>query len=645
MKSIEEEFFPSDLKDMSVRELELLCDGIRAKLIESVAENGGHLASNLGAVELTVALHRVFKAPADRIIWDVGHQSYVHKILTGRGQKMNTLRQYGGLSGFPKRSESVYDTFDTGHSSNSISAALGMAAARDLDGDDYNVIAVIGDGAMTGGMVYEALNNAGFMKSDLIIILNDNGMSISPNRGSLSQHLTRLRSSDRYLGAKDKVKDRLEDIPLIGGALVSGIGAVKDAVKYTILPGVLFEALGLTYLGPVNGHDMEELISVFTDARDLHGPVIVHCVTKKGKGYRPAEQHPDRFHGIGPFDRELGTVLKKKGGPDYSAVFGKKLREMARRDPNIVAVSAAMITGTGLSGFAEEFPDRIYDVGIAEEHAVTFAAGLAAVDKKPFVVIYSTFLQRAYDQILIDVCMQNLPVVFCLDRAGVVGADGETHQGVFDISYTSHMPNLTVLAPSDASRLRIMMEYARKAAFPVAIRYPRGEAADLHDYMEIIESENVEGQLIYVDEDRPHARVLRKGGDLTLAGCGSMTKECLQAAGILSEKNIECTVIDAEVIRPLSDRDRQVYLNAAEKTELFITVEDNVTAGGYGSIIEDLLRNEKSVSVFRIGWPDRFIPHGSREELMKIYGMDAESIAEKAEVLLHTGEKPAGSEK
>lgn len=641
MKSLEEGFYPSDLKDMSVRELDLLCDGIRAKLIECVAENGGHLSSNLGVVELTVALHRVFDTPADRIIWDVGHQSYVHKMLTGRGKKMETLRQYGGLSGFPKRAESVYDTFDTGHSSNSISAALGMAAARDLDGDDYHVIAVIGDGAMTGGMAYEALNNAGFMNGNLIIILNDNGMSISQNRGSLSQHLSRLRSSDRYLGAKDKVKNRLEDIPLIGSSLVSGISAVKDAVKYTILPGVLFEELGITYLGPVNGHDMEELISVFTDARDMSGPVIVHCVTEKGKGYRPAEQHPDRFHGIGPFDRELGTVLKKSGRPDYSAVFGKKLREMARRDENIVAVSAAMITGTGLSGFAEEFPDRIFDVGIAEEHAVTFAAGLAAVGKKPFVAVYSTFMQRAYDQILIDVCMQNLPVVFCLDRAGVVGADGETHQGVFDISYTSHMPNLTLLAPSDAIRLRMMMEYARKAEFPVAIRYPRGEAADLGNYLEIIDSERAEGRLTYVDADRPHARILRRGEDLTLAGCGSMTKECLKAAELLAEKGIECTVIDAEIIRPLSDKDRQVYLEAAEKTDLIITVEDNVTAGGYGSIIEDLLRPQKSASLFKIGWPDLFIPHGSREELMKVYGLDAESIAEKAEFIQNTGEKPA----
>ena len=621
---VEEGFYPSDLKDLSVRELDLLCDGIRAELIESVSACGGHLASNLGVVELTVALHRVFDAPRDRIVWDVGHQSYVHKMLTGRGSRMGTLRQYGGLSGFPKRSESIYDTFDTGHSSNSISAALGMAAARDLNGDNYHVIAVIGDGAMTGGMVYEALNNAGFRKGRLLIILNDNGMSISPNRGSLSQHLSGLRSSDRYIGAKDRVKDKLGDIPLVGNSLVHGIGAIKDAVKYTLVPGVVFEELGLTYLGPVDGHNLEDLISVFEDAREMNGPVIIHCVTKKGKGYRPAERHPDRFHGIGPFDRELGVALKKSEKPDYSAVFGKKLREMARRDERIVAVSAAMIEGTGLAGFAGEFPERTFDVGIAEEHAVTFAAGMATSGKRPFVAIYSTFMQRAYDQMLIDVCMQKLPVVFCLDRAGVVGADGETHQGIFDISYMSHMPNLTILAPSDESRLRMMMEYALEMDGPVAIRYPRGEAADLSMYPELTE---------YAEKkERPHARILRTGSDVTLAGCGSMTKVCLEVSELLAQKGIECTVIDAEIVRPLSGRDRQVYRRAAQETGLIVTVEDNVVTGGYGSLIEDLLRSEK-VSFSKMGWPDAFVPHGSREELMKVYGLDAESIAGKIEVI------------
>ncbi len=624
--SVEEGFYPSDLKEMSARELELLCDGIRAKLIESVSKTGGHLASNLGAVELTVALHRVFSAPRDRIVWDVGHQAYVHKMLTGRGMKMGTLRQSGGLSGFPKRAESIYDTFDTGHSSNSLSAALGMAVARDLSGEDYQVIAVIGDGAMTGGMVYEALNNAGFMNSKMIIILNDNGMSISQNRGSLSQHLSGLRSSDFYQGAKNKVKHKLEDIPLIGGSLVSGIGTVKDAVKYTLVPGVLFEELGLTYLGPVDGHDMEELIDVFTDARDLAGPVVVHCVTKKGKGYRPAEKHPNRFHGVGPFDKELGTPLKKSAKPDYSAVFGKKLREMARRDDRIVAISAAMLEGTGLDGFAGEFPERTFDVGIAEEHAVTFAAGLATGGKRPFAAIYSTFMQRAYDQVMIDVCMQNLPVVFCLDRAGVVGADGETHQGVFDLSYMIPMPNLTVLAPSDASRLRTLLEYTLQLDGPVSIRYPRGEATDLSKYTELTDSHG--------NADRPHTRVLRRGSDVTLAGCGSMTVVCLKAAEFLAGRGIESTVIDAEIIKPMSGRDRMIYRKAAQETGLVFTVEDNVIAGGYGSVVEDLLRTEKDASICKMGWPDAFIPHGSKDELMKQYGLDAESIADRVEAIL-----------
>lgn len=631
MKTIEEGIFPSDLKEMSMRELHLLCDGIREKLIQSVSETGGHLASNLGAVELTVALHRVFNTPEDKVIWDVGHQSYVHKMVTGRGAEMSSLRHLGGLSGFPKRSESEYDTFDTGHSSNSVSAALGMAVARDLNGENYNVLAVIGDGAMTGGMVYEALNNAGFMKKRLIIILNDNGMSISPNKGSLSQHLSGLRSSAGYLGAKSKVRDHLKLIPVVGASFVRGVEKIKDAVKYVLIPGVIFEELGFTYLGPVDGHNLEELLTIFADARDMNGPVVVHCVTSKGKGYRPAEMYPDRFHGIGPFDPETGAASSKSKKPDYSAVFGKKLQEMARRDDRIVAISAAMLAGTGLSGFAAEFPERTFDTGIAEEHAVTFAAGLAASGKKPFVAIYSTFLQRAYDQMVIDACMQNLPVVFCLDRAGVVGADGETHQGVFDLSYTSHIPGLTVIAPSDEKRLRAAMEYAAKAEEPVAIRYPRGTAEDLSDYPEITDDpELINGS---VNRDEPHVRILRKGADLTLAGCGSMTKHCLEAAELLSGHQIECTVLDAERIRPLSDYDRHVYRAAGCSTGLMVTVEDNTVIGGCGSIIEGLFRYSDAVLVEKMGWPDQFISHGSREELMHAYGLDAEGIADRVEKL------------
>lgn len=636
MKGIDDGIYPSDLKDMSIDELNQLCAEIREKLINTLSETGGHLASNLGAVELTVAIHRVFDAPRDKIVWDVGHQSYVHKILTGRAGRFSTLRKYGGLSGFPKREESEYDVFDTGHSSNSISAALGMAAARDLDGDDYNVAAVIGDGAMTGGMVYEALNNAGVMDSGLVVILNDNGMSISRNKGSLPQHLNKLRSSEHYLSVKSDVKDSLRKIPVVGDTIVSGIGTVKDAIKYLVVPGVLFEELGFTYLGPVDGHDIGALIEVLTNAVRMKKPVVVHCITEKGKGYKPAEEHPDRFHGVGPFDKETGKLKNPTAPPTYSGVFGRHLMRMAEKDHDIVAISAAMIDGTGLADFARRFPDRIYDVGIAEEHAVTFAAGLAISGKKPFVAIYSTFLQRAYDQVLIDVCMQKLPVVFCLDRAGIVGNDGETHQGIFDLSYLSSMPNLTVLAPADGIQLMLMMEYAVRSGGPVAIRYPKGRAADLRKYDD--------GERHSRSIFRPHARLLREGADVTLASCGSMTEICLRASEILRTAGIECDVIDAGIIKPLTDSDRKIYMKSAEKTGIVFTAEDNVTAGGYGDAVETLFADDHDVSVYKAGWPDVFIPHGSCDELRHIYGLDAEGIARKVSDIIErkTGRSSGG---
>lgn len=621
MKGIDDGIYPSDLKDMSIEELELLCGQIREKLISSISETGGHLASNLGAVELTVAVHKVFNAPDDRIVWDVGHQSYVHKMLTGRADRFSTLRKYGGLSGFPKREESEYDVFDTGHSSNSISAALGMAAARDLNGDDYRVAAVIGDGAMTGGMVYEALNNAGVMDSGLVVILNDNGMSISPNKGSMPQHLNNLRSSDKYLSVKSGVKESLRRIPVIGNSIINGIGTVKDAVKYLFVPGVIFEELGFTYLGPVDGHDLPALIEILSNAAKMNKPVLVHCITTKGKGYAPAEKHPDKYHGIGCFDIKTGEPKGLSAEPTYSDVFGRHLTNMAKKDSDIVAISAAMIDGTGLSGFAYRFPERIFDVGIAEEHAVTFAAGLAQSGKKPFVAIYSTFMQRAYDQMLIDVCMQKLPVVFCLDRAGVVGADGETHQGIFDLSYMVEMPNLTVLAPSDGVQLMFMMEYAARANSPVAIRYPKGRAADLRKY--------AGDEKPSPSSFKPVARLLREGSDITIASCGAMTEICLRAAEILANKGIECDVIDAGIIKPLSQHDRAVYGRSAEKTGWVVAVEDNVVTGGYGSVIEGIFAEDTDKAVFRIGWPDVFIPHGGRDELMHIYGLDAEGVARK----------------
>ena len=469
--------FPEDLKNMSDEEMELLSYAIREFLIEHVSKTGGHLASNLGVVELTIALHKIFDSPRDKIIWDVGHQSYVHKILTGRADAFDTLRQFGGLSGFPKGKESAHDAFDTGHSSTSISAAAGYAAARDIQGEDYEVVAVIGDGSLTGGMAYEALNNIGASKSKLIVILNDNGMSISPNIGGISRHLGSLRTSKGYLSAKSFVKNKIGAIPSVGKGIAQGLADIKNDIKYTILErgGVLFEELGFTYFGPVDGHHLPELLDVLSKAKNLNEPVLIHVITKKGKGYRNAEQNPGKFHGIGSFDPETGKEAAKSEKPTYSKVMGEYLTELAKKDPRVVAITAAMGEATGLGGFAEKFPERFFDVGIAEQHAVTFAAGLAKAGMRPFVCIYSSFLQRAYDQMLEDVCMQELPVTFMIDRAGIVGADGETHHGIFDLSYLATMPQLTVLAPTSDEMLRASMDFAMEQVGPCAIRYPRGE--------------------------------------------------------------------------------------------------------------------------------------------------------------------------
>ncbi len=623
MKDLNEGIYPSDIKKMSVHEMELLCAHIREKLISSVSETGGHLASNLGVVELTVAIHYVFDAPEDKIVWDVGHQSYIHKMLTGRAAEFSTLRQLDGLSGFPKRNESVYDTFDTGHSSNSISAALGMAAARDFKGKDNSVIAVIGDGALTGGMAYEALNNAGVMDSSLIVILNDNAMSISKDHGSMSQHLAKLRTSDKYTSFKHNLKNALRQIPGVGGAIANGLESVKDAVKYMVVPGVLFEELGFVYLGPVDGHSIQELIDVLQLAKSTKKPVLVHCMTKKGKGYRPAEQRPDKFHGISPFDPETGAVRSSSNDKTWSDVFGDQLCKMAAEDKRIVAVSAAMVDGTGLAGFAKAFPDRIFDVGIAEEHAVTFAAGLAVSGMKPVVAIYSTFMQRAYDQILIDVCMQHLPVVLCLDRAGIVGADGETHHGVFDLSYLRHMPELTLLAPADQKELRDMLTYALDHDGPCAIRYPRGKAIqDISDITGCDISDSSD------DKWQPVPRTVRNGSDITLAAEGKMTAVCLKAADILEKfYKINCEVIDARIIRPMCSDTAGVYKRSAAVTGRILTVEDNVTTGGYGSAVEDIFAAEDNVKVYKAGWPDMFVSQGTQAELECRYELDAEGIA------------------
>ena len=602
--------FPDDLKKMSYDELELLSYEIRDFLLEKVSRTGGHLSSNLGAVELSIALHRCFDTPDDKLIWDVGHQTYVHKLLTGRMDGFDGLRQMGGMSGFPKRSESPYDVFDTGHSSSSISLALGMAAARDIRGEDYEVVSVIGDGAMTGGLAFEALNNVGNLNSRVIIILNDNGMSISHNTGGFPMYLNKLRSSGRYIAAKKRMKKNLSRIPLVGKGVVAGMQHARDTLKYAMIDGVIFEELGLRYFGPVDGHNIRELCETLELVKRSSGPAFIHVITKKGKGYSKAEEKPNVFHGIGPFDVKSGKPDKSAGGLSYSKTFASKLTEMAEEDDHIVAISAAMMEGTGLDIFQKRFPARAFDVGIAEEHAVTFAAGLARAGMKPFVAVYSTFLQRAYDQILEDVCLQELPVTLCIDRAGIVGADGETHHGIFDISYLKHMPNMTIMAPRNGEMLQAMMELAASCEGPCAIRYPRGAAP-------------LTGKTATVEPGR--AERLREGNDVDIWALGNMNDKAMEAAALLEECGIRAGVTDMVFARPL---DSDALREAASSHRLIVTLEDNVLTGGIGEEVNDLLVNEK-VRVVNIGWPDAFIEHGTCEELYEKYGMSGAAIAER----------------
>ena len=603
--------FPADLKQMEPDELELLAFEIRDHLIDSVGNTGGHLSSNLGVVELTIALHKVFDTPRDKLIWDVGHQSYVHKILTGRAGAFNTLRRKGGLSGFPRRCESEFDLFDSGHSSTSISLGLGLAAARDLQGEDYHVVSVIGDGALTGGMAFEALNNAGIQNTDLIVVLNDNGMSISPNIGGLSKHLVRISGSSRYAAVKNQVKKGVSKVPVIGDDIVSGLHNAKDRIKYAVIEdGVIFEELGCKYIGPVDGHDIRELCRVLEMAKAIRGPVLIHALTQKGKGYYLAEEQPDVFHGIGPFDTSTGRPLKAKTGETYSDIAGKKLIEFAEADPDVDVVCAAMIEGTGLSGFEKRFPDRIFDTGIAEGHAVTFAAGLAAAGQKPFVVIYSTFLQRAYDQILEDVCLQDVPVVFCLDRAGVVGADGETHQGIFDLTWLRTMPNMTLLAPADGEQLADMLQWAKEYGHPCAVRYPRGAAASL-------------GGLPPFEQGK--AQKLNEGSDVSIWAAGTMTAHAIDAAATLEERGVSAEVVNIASIAPI---DLDMLRRSAAEHSLILTVEDNILAGGVGESIAAHL-SDTDCRVVSLGWPDTFIEHGTQKELYEAYGLDSDSIAER----------------
>lgn len=608
MKNILEYNFPEDLKNMSVKEMELLSYQIREFLVDSVSKTGGHLASNLGVVELTIALHKVFDTPEDKLIWDVGHQSYVHKILTGRANDFTTLRQFGGMSGFPKVKESPYDVFDTGHSSTSISIAAGIAAARDLAGEKHHVAAIIGDGSLTGGIAYEALNNVGDSHSDMIVILNDNGMSIEPNTGSMPAHLSKLRSSQKYADFKTKLRNSVGRIPGVGEAAVNGLVHIRDSLKYAMIEGALFESLGFKYFGPIDGHSIEELTETLEMVKDINGPVLVHVVTQKGKGYINAENNPSKFHGTGPFEPSTGVAVGKSKGATYSSVFGSKLTEMAEKNDKIVAISAAMLEGTGLSSFQKKFPERTFDVGIAEGHAVTFAAGMAVKGYRPVFAVYSTFLQRGYDQIVEDVCLQNLPVIFGIDRAGIVGADGETHHGIFDISYLNHIPNMTVLAPADAGELEMMMEYAMTLDGPCAIRYPRGVAHNLDM------TAPISGSL-----------TVSEGADVEIWSVGTMLETAIKTAEKLREKGIDAGVVNTRIVKPL---DINELKRSAARTKLIVTLEDNVVSGGFGEGAAAALADE-DVRVLNLGWADAFIEHGNNTQLYEKYGLDAESAAER----------------
>jgi 1-deoxy-D-xylulose-5-phosphate synthase len=543
---------PKDLHTLDFHELNKLAQEIREVLIDVVSRNGGHLAPNLGVVELTLALHRTFDSPYDKIIWDVGHQSYVHKLLTGRLDQFETIRQYNGLSGFPKRAESDCDCFQTGHSSTSISAAVGFAKARDVLGEKHNVVAVIGDGAMTGGMAYEALNHAGHSQTHLIVVLNDNEMSIAPNVGAMSAYLSRLRADPRYNKRKEDIEYLLKRIPVIGTQVAKGVAKAKDSLKYLLVPGLIFEELGFTYLGPIDGHDQALVEQLLDQAKNKKGPVLVHVLTRKGKGYKPAEENPDIFHGVGPFEPETGKLIKKPAPPTYTTVFGETLCSLAKEDPEVVAISAAMPGGTGLNAFARQFPDRFYDVGIAEQHAVTFAAGLAFGGLKPVVAIYSTFFQRAYDQVLHDVCLQQANVVLAIDRAGVVGDDGPTHHGVFDISIFRAIPHLIFMAPKDENELQHMLYTALQHCGPVALRYPRSAG------------QGVKMDATFREIPIGKAEVLRKGRDVTLIGVGTMVKTCLQAAQELRQRGVDAAVINLRYINPL---DRQLLSHYARLTK------------------------------------------------------------------------------
>lgn len=613
---------PADVKALSLEQLKQLAEEIRQLLISVISKTGGHLAPNLGVVELTLALHRVFTTPKDKIVFDVGHQSYIHKIITGRREQFSTLRQYGGLSGFPKRSESEHDAFGTGHSSTSISAALGMAVARDLQGENYNVIAVIGDGSMTGGMAFEALNNAGTLHKKMIVVLNDNEMSISKNVGAMSEYLYQLRTGETYNKIKHDIEGWLKNMEF-GTDVLKAIRRLKGSVKYLMVPTSIFEELGFTYLGPIDGHDLQGLTEVLQAAKKIDGPVLVHVLTKKGKGYKPAEESPNKFHGTGPFDIATGKKIANPNAPiTYTEVFGKTLTELANADKDIIGITAAMPDGTGMSTFAKAHPERCFDVGIAEQHAVTSAAGAAAVGLKPVAAIYSTFLQRAYDSVLHDICMQKLHVTLCLDRAGLVGDDGYTHHGVFDYAYLRSMPEMTIMAPKDENELRHMLKTAVDFDGPVSVRYPRGSGVGV-SITEPMHSLPI-----------GKAEVLREGKDVCLWAIGSMVQSALQAADKLAEQGISAGVVNMRFAKPL---DEELLLEHATQYGKIVTLEEGVLQGGVGSAVLETLNAAKMLQkcqVLTLGIPDEFVLHGDKKLLFKDLGLDVETIADKIAALV-----------
>jgi 1-deoxy-D-xylulose-5-phosphate synthase len=612
---------PQDLKSLSIEELYQLAEEIRDEIVCTVSQAGGHLAPNLGAVELTLALHYVFDAPEDVIIWDVGHQAYAHKLITSRREQFHTIRTYGGISGFPKRSESPYDAFGVGHASTSISAALGFASGKQIKGDNKRVIAVIGDGSMTGGMAFEGLNQAGHLERDLIVVLNDNEMSIAPNVGALSSFLSRKKASKLAVRIRKDVRSLLTSIPGIGEDIVQLAKKGEDSLMSFFTPGMLFEALRFEYIGPIKGHRLDRLIEAFTNAKNLRGPVLVHALTVKGKGYRPAECDPSKFHGLGKFEVTTGEPITKPGAPSFTKVFGQTMVKLAEEDEKIVAITAAMPEGTGLSQFAALYPERFFDVGICEQHAVTFAAGLALEGFKPVVAIYSTFLQRAYDQVVHDICLQNLPVTFVMDRGGLVGEDGPTHHGVFDLSYLRHIPNMVLMAPADENELQRMLKTSLEHGGPAALRYPRGTA----------EGVSMDDAIRTLDIGK--GKILREGDDLAILAIGNRVWPALEAAKELEKEGIRAAVVNCRFVKPL---DKELILETAQQSNRLLTVEENALQGGFGSAVLELFAEEglTGTKLVRLGIGDQFVEHASQHIQRSICSIDTPAIVEAARTMV-----------